>query len=90
MTTKELVEDLSKRTDMPATKIIKVLKEFENVVCDSLGRGKKVMVSGFGTFDLSKRKAREGVSPQTGARIKIAAMTLPHFRPGERLKKAVK
>jgi DNA-binding protein HU-beta len=56
----------------------------------ALKKGDSVTLVGFGTFDVSKRKAREGRNPQTGAAIKIAAKKVPVFRAGKGLKDAVK
>jgi nucleoid DNA-binding protein len=56
----------------------------------SLKKGQKATFVGFGTFSVSKRKARQGRNPQTGAPIKIAARKVPKFTPGKQLKKAVK
>jgi DNA-binding protein HU-beta len=55
----------------------------------SLKKGQKVTLVGFGTFSVSKRKARTGRNPQTGAAIKIAARKVPKFTPGKELKLAV-
>lgn len=55
-----------------------------------LKAGKDVVLTGFGTFTTSKRKARMGRNPQTGAAIKIAAKTVPRFKAGKGLKDAVK
>jgi DNA-binding protein HU-beta len=55
----------------------------------SLKKGQKVTIVGFGTFAVSKRKARTGRNPQTGAAIKIAARKVPKFSPGKDLKLAV-
>jgi DNA-binding protein HU-beta len=46
-------------------------------------RGDDVSLIGFGTFTRVKRKARAGVNPSTGEKIKIKAKTLPKFRPGK-------
>lgn len=56
---------------------------------DTLKKGQKVTVVGFGTFSVSKRKARTGRNPQTGAAIKIPAKKVPKFTPGSELKKIV-
>lgn len=56
----------------------------------SLKAGKDVVITGFGTFSVSKRKARVGRNPQTGATIKIAAKRVPKFKAGKGLKDAVK
>ncbi|MDD5433562.1 MAG: HU family DNA-binding protein [Candidatus Pacebacteria bacterium] len=56
----------------------------------SLKAGKDVVLTGFGTFTVSKRAARVGRNPQTGASIKIAAKKVPRFKAGKSLKDAVK
>jgi nucleoid DNA-binding protein len=55
-----------------------------------LKKGGTVQLIGFGTFGISKRKARTGRNPQTGAAIKIAAKKVPVFKAGKGLKDAVK
>jgi len=59
-------------------------------ITKALAQGKKVTLTGFGTFNISKRKARVGVNPRTGAKINIAATTVPKFKAGKALKDAVK
>jgi DNA-binding protein HU-beta len=65
-----------------------------NAVIDSLTKGLKkdgaVQLVGFGSFAVTKRKARTGRNPQTGAQIKIKASKGVKFRPGKSLKDAVK
>ena len=58
-------------------------------ITKALKKKQEVMLVGFGTFTTSKRKARMGRNPQTGEKIKIKAKTVPVFRPGKALKKAV-
>ena len=56
----------------------------------ALKKGDAVTLVGFGTFGISKRKARAGRNPKTGAVIKIAAKKVPVFKAGKGLKEAVK
>ncbi len=56
----------------------------------ALKKGDDVTLVGFGTFSVSKRKARKGRNPQTGEAIKIAAKKVPVFKAGKGLKDAVK
>ena len=56
----------------------------------ALKKGDTVTLVGFGTFKVSKRKARLGRNPQTGAALKIAAKKVPVFKAGQGLKDAVK
>ena len=59
-----------------------------DVVTDQLRKGNKVTLTGFGTFKVSNRAAREGINPQTKAKITIPAMTVPKFTAGKTLKEA--
>ncbi len=59
-------------------------------ITKSLGRGEDVAITGFGTFRIVKRAARQGRNPKTGETIQIAASVKPKFRAGKTLKEAVK
>jgi len=61
---------------------------FDSIV-KSMSRGEDVAISGFGTFRVAKRAAREGVNPKTGEKIHIPASIKPKFRAGKLLKEAV-
>lgn len=56
---------------------------------DSLAKGDKVSLIGFGTFSVKERAAREGRNPRTGKKIKIPKKTVPSFKAGKELKEAV-
>lgn len=60
-----------------------------NIVTKQLKSGNKVQITGFGTFLVRKRAAREGRNPRTGAKIKISAKKTPAFSAGKTLKDAV-
>jgi DNA-binding protein HU-beta len=59
-------------------------------IIKSLKKGEDVVLTGFGTFKVVKRKARKGRNPNTGEAIKIKASKAPKFTPGKALKEAVK
>ena len=59
------------------------------VVTQTLKKGDKIALVGFGTFQVDKRAARKGRNPQTGKQISIPATNVPKFRPGKTLKDAV-
>ncbi|MFH1671304.1 MAG: HU family DNA-binding protein [Candidatus Portnoybacteria bacterium] len=61
-----------------------------DAITKALAKGQKVTLTGFGTFNISKRAARMGVNPRTGEKIKIKATTVPKFKAGKSLKDAVK
>ncbi|MCL2634318.1 MAG: HU family DNA-binding protein [Oscillospiraceae bacterium] len=56
---------------------------------ETLAKGEKVQFTGFGTFEVRERAAREGVNPQTQKKIKIPATKVPAFKAGKALKEAV-
>ncbi len=59
-------------------------------ITEALKKGDTVTLVGFGTFKVTKRKARKGRNPQTGEEIEIKASKAPRFTPGKLLKEAVK
>lgn len=61
-----------------------------DAITKALSQGKKITLTGFGTFSISNRAARTGINPRTGAKIKIAATKVPKFKAGKALKEAVK
>lgn len=85
----ELVEFIATQADLSKAKAAEAVDAFVEAVTSSLKKGKDVTLVGFGTFTISKRAARTGRNPQTGATIKIAASKAPKFRPGKSLKDAV-
>lgn len=66
-----------------------VVDAFLETIVKSLSRGEEVAFTGFGTFKVTKRAARMGINPKTGAKIQIAASTKAKFRAGKALKEAV-
>ena len=60
-----------------------------DAITKSLSKGEEVALTGFGTFKVSRRAARQGVNPRTGEKIQIAAKTVPKFSAGKSLKDAV-
>jgi len=60
------------------------------IIAEALGRGEKVTLTGFGTFEVRHRQERSGVNPQTREKITIPATKAAGFKPGADLAKAVK
>ncbi len=91
----ELIEKLTAKTGLPrkdAAAAVDALfgTDRSAIICGEVMRGKKVTITGFGGFEMRKRKARQGRNPQTGEAIKIAASKFPAFHPGKAFKDAVK
>lgn len=87
MTKIQLIDALSSKLNISRREADKFLDAFVGVITEKLLTGEKVAVTGFGTFTISERKAREGVNPQKPTeRITIPAMKLPKFTAGKTLK----
>jgi DNA-binding protein HU-beta len=85
----ELIEHIAKQADISKAAATRALEALIGGVTKSLKKGDSVTVVGFGTFGVTKRAARSGRNPRTGATIKIKAAKVPKFRPGKALKDAV-
>lgn len=82
----ELVAAIAEKAELSKKDSEAALKAFIDVVTDELKNDRKVQLVGFGTFEVSKRAAREGRNPQSGAVMKIAASKAPKFKAGKALK----
>jgi DNA-binding protein HU-beta len=90
MTKDEMIAQMASESGISRKQAVKALQAFMNGVTRQLKAGRKVSFSGFGTFTVSKRKARTGRNPRTGQPISIPASRVPVFRAGARLKDAVR
>ena len=70
--------------------VSKALNSMVDVITSELQADRDVNITGFGGFKVSKRAARNGVNPRTGAKISIPAMKTPVFRAGKTLKENVR
>ena len=85
----ELVAKLAEDAAITKTQANALLDSFATAVAKTLKKGDSVTLVGFGTFSVSKRAARIGRNPQTGATIKIAAKKVAKFKAGSDLAKTV-
>lgn len=90
MTKADLIEKMASDADISKAAAGKALDAMIDAVIKTVKKGNKVALAGFGTFSVSKRKARTGRNPQTGATIKIAARKVPKFSAGKAFKEALK
>ena len=84
-----MIEHIAKQADISKAAATRALEAFVGGVKATLKKGNSVSLVGFGTFAVSKRAARAGRNPRTGAAIKIKAARVPKFRPGKALKDAL-
>ncbi|HEX8974688.1 MAG TPA: HU family DNA-binding protein [Patescibacteria group bacterium] len=85
-----LVDAIATKTDLSKKAVEGVIEALETMITEEIRKGNKVTLTGFGTFKVSSRAAREGINPQTKEKIQIPAMTVPKFTAGKALKEAVK
>ena len=85
----ELVAAMADAAGLSTKDAEKALKAFTDVVAEELKKDGKVQLVGFGTFEVSKRAAREGRNPQTGKTMSIPASKAPKFKAGKALKDSI-
>ena len=90
MTKAEFVDKLAAKSGLTKKDAAAVADAFVEVITESLKNGEDVQFTGFGKFYVQTREAREGINPQTKAKIKIPASKVPKFSAGVALKTAVK
>ena len=82
----EYVAAVAEASGMTKTQAALAVDAALAVITNALKKGEAVQLTGFGTFEVSERAAREGRNPQTGAAMKIAASKMPKFKAGKALK----
>jgi nucleoid DNA-binding protein len=85
----DLIAAVAASTNLSKTDAANAVDAILTVVTKSLKKKEKVLLVGFGTFLVAKRKAGEGRNPQTGEKIKIAAANVPRFKASKALKDAI-
>ena len=85
----ELVAAVAEKTGLAKKDAEKAVSAVVDAVVESVAKGDKVALVGFGTFEARKRDARVGRNPRTNEEIKIAATTTPVFKAGKAFKDAV-
>jgi integration host factor subunit beta len=90
MTKAELIEDVSQKVKgltKRQTEII--INAILDGIKDTLARGDKIEIRGFGSFRLRSRRMREGRNPKTGSSVHVPAKRVPFFKAGKELKELV-
>ncbi|GBE37046.1 DNA-binding protein HU-beta [bacterium BMS3Bbin07] len=90
MTKSDLIDKVASDAGLSKADAGKALDAVLDNIKKSLKKNQKVTLVGFGTFSVTKRKARKGRNPRTGEEIKIAAAKVPKFIAGKGLKDAIK
>ena len=89
MNKKELIETVYAKGDITKKEAEFAVNATLDSIIEGLAKEGKVIIPGFGSFEVRQKTAREGRNPRTGEKIKIAAKRAPAFKPGKEMKEAV-
>lgn len=89
MTKADLIEEVAEKTQATKRDVTNVVDTLLESIKSALQKGEKVQLIPFGSFEVRKRKAREGRNPKTGEKLIIAARSVPAFHPGKDLRESV-
>ncbi len=90
MTKADLIAAVASDTGIKKSVAEKVLNSFMDSIAKAMKKGDKVTLTGFGTFQCTRRAARTGRNPRSGKEIAIPASNVPKFKPGNKLREALK
>ncbi len=85
----DLVDEVAAQTGHTKVDVAATIEAMMEAIVSAVASGRSVTLSGFGTFEPKKRKARTGRNPRTGVAVPIPPKTVPAFRPGNTFKDAV-
>ena len=90
MTKSELIEKLTvSQSQLTAKDMELAVKMILDQMADSLARGERIEIRGFGSFSLHYRAPRMGRNPKTGDPVSLPGKYVPHFKPGKELRERV-
>ncbi|MBI4481855.1 MAG: integration host factor subunit beta [Acidobacteria bacterium] len=86
MTKAELVEEVAKSTELTKKDAEVIVQTVLDSIVESLQRGEKIELRGFGSFRIRERASRQGRNPKTGEKVSVPSKKVPYFKPGKELK----
>ena len=89
MTKAELVEEVSKVSDLTKKHSEVIVDTVFRSIIAALQRGEKIELRGFGSFRLRQREPRKGRNPKTGDKVDVPPKKVPYFKPGKELKELI-
>src|SRR4051794_31112868 len=89
MTKAELVEEVSRVSDLTKKHSEVIVDTVFKSIIDALHRGEKIELRGFGSFRLRKREPRKGRTPKPGDKVDVPPKKVPYFKPGKELKELI-
>lgn len=89
MTKAELVEEVAKESELTKKDAEVIVQTVLDSITESLQRGEKIELRGFGSFRIRNRMSRQGRNPKTGTAVSVPAKKVPYFKPGKEIKDLV-
>jgi integration host factor subunit beta len=86
MTKAELVEEVATQADLTKKDAEIIVQTVLDSITDSLQKGEKIELRGFGSFRIRSRSSRQGRNPKTGSGVSVPAKKVPYFKPGKDIK----
>lgn len=90
MNKNEVINEVARKTGLSRREAEVGVQTMLDIISQEIAKGNKVTLTGFGTFDVGKRRARAGVNPRTGDPINIPATKMPRFKPSRSMRSKVK
>ena len=90
MTKADLVEKVASEADMTKKDAEQLVEIIFDSITETLNRGEKIELRGFGSFRVRERNSRKGRNPKTGSSVDIPAKRVAYFKPGKELKELIK
>ncbi|MGH9381281.1 MAG: HU family DNA-binding protein [Thermoanaerobaculia bacterium] len=89
LTKAELVDEVARATRVTRKEADSMVSAVFDGMVESLQRGEKIELRGFGSFRIRQRNSRTGRNPRTGARVHVPAKRIPYFKPGRELRQGL-
>jgi len=89
MTKADLVEKVANEADMTKKDAEQLVEIIFDSITETLNRGEKIELRGFGSFRVRERNSRKGRNPKTGSSVDIPAKRVAYFEPGKELKELI-
>ncbi len=89
MTKAELIEEVSKVVEMTRKDSETIVETIFDSIVNSLHKGEKIEIRGFGSFRTRQRQPRVGRNPKTGSRVEVPSKRIPFFKPSKELRDLV-
>jgi integration host factor subunit alpha len=86
MTKVDIISSVYEKVGFSKKEAVRVVETIFDIMKESLERGEKIKISGFGNFIVRKKRIRRGRNPQTGDDIEISARKILTFKPSQVLK----